>query len=85
LLLVASLDKSGDVLMCSTSGGVIVSINNREFVEPGSPRSAAKWRAAAGGLSRKGFGVSLGDEGNVFNVTDEGYRLADRLKNGVVA
>jgi hypothetical protein len=85
LLVAASQGKTGDIHMYSTFGGQFVAVDDRQFVETGNPRSAAKWRAAVEELSRQRLVESRDRDGFVFSLTDAGYRLADQLKRGGAA
>ena len=68
------------------NGGVIyvtnkqVMTNGRKFVEPGDHRSEAQWRAAIRELKNKGLVEDQKGDGNIFEVTGEGYQLVDSLK-----
>jgi hypothetical protein len=77
LLLEASRDSNGTILFFS--GGIEVQTNNRSFVERGKPRSEAKWRQAVSELRDAGLIEDAGS-GEVFMVTDAGFRLADLLE-----
>jgi hypothetical protein len=65
----------------ATMGGTHVATNNREFVEPGNPRSEAKWRGAIDELLGFGFVEDRAGKGEVFFVTDAGYRVSDLFKS----
>lgn len=80
LLLEASNDPNGVIMQLRTMGGSHVATNSREFVEPKNPRSEAKWRGAIEDLLQQDLIEDRGLRGEVFNVTDKGYRIADLLK-----
>jgi hypothetical protein len=77
LLVAASRDRNGAVLMTETMGGLSVEANERDFVERGNRRSEAQWRKALRELVEAGFVEQRGSEGEIFEVTDEGFRAAD--------
>jgi hypothetical protein len=79
LLVAAAADPTGTVLMTQTMGGMSVETNERDFVERSNPRSEARWRRAVGELVEMGLLQRRDLNGEVFSVTDEGYRAADLL------
>jgi len=80
LLLAASADSGGTVLKVGTLGGVCVQTNGREFVEKSDPRSAARWRSAVDELQYEGLLEDRVGKGEVFFVTEHGYRMADGIR-----
>ncbi len=81
LVLECSQDQSGTVLRVRVMGGMIVQTNGQQFAEMGDPRSEAKWKAAIDELVVMGFLEPRGYKGEVFGITNEGYEVADRLRN----
>lgn len=79
LLVAAGADKDGTVLVLETMGGASISIGNQEFGERGNARSEARWKRAVRDLVSLGLLEQRDHEGQVFSVTDEGYRLVDLL------
>jgi hypothetical protein len=79
LLVEASQDAHGVVLRVETMGGSQVETNGRNLVEPGNARSAAKWRGAIDELQALGLLEDRTHRGELFNITDAGYRTADVL------
>ena len=79
LLVEAAADHDGTVLVLETFGGTTISTNDKEFGERGDPRSEARWKRAVRELLGQGLIEQRDSEGQVFSVTDEGYRLADLL------
>ena len=79
LLVEASQDLNGAIMMLGTTRGVHVQTNKREFVESDDARSAAQWKGAVDDLYELELIEDRVGTGNVFFVTDEGYRLADLL------
>jgi len=80
LLVEASLDAHGRILSVPTMGGLHLATHNRNFGQTGDARSEAKWKAALAELVSLSLIESLGSKGEVFAVTDEGFRVADFLK-----
>ena len=79
LLLEAVHDPNGMIMRLVTHSGVSVKTNGRNFVEGADPRSAARWRAAVDDLNDCGFVEDRAGKGEIFFVTDEGYKVANRL------
>lgn len=79
----AAQDKDGTILRFETMGGTGIQTNRRQFSEMGNPRSEAKWTAALRELQQLDLVEAIGYKNQVFRVTDEGYRVADRLRGGV--
>ena len=80
LLVEASSDKNGTILMARTMSGLILQTNGRQLCERQDARSEAKWQGAVRELIQQGLIEGRGHKGEVFNVTSEGYRVADELK-----
>jgi len=77
----ASKDPSGVIMMYETLGGSYVHTNQREFVTPGDARSAARWRGAVRELEALRLVEDQTTKGEIFHVTEEGYRIADLVAN----
>ena len=82
LLIAASRDRNAAVLMTETMGGLSVEADEKDFVERGNRRSEAQWRKAVRELVEAGFVEQRGSEGEIFEVTDEGFRAADLVNPG---
>jgi TIR domain len=80
LLLEAASAQDGLVLMLTTHDGFAVQANSKSLVDPQDARSAALWRAAVRQLLQNGLLEDRGVKGEVFEVTAEGYRVADELR-----
>ncbi|MDQ8758130.1 hypothetical protein RCO27_18035 [Sphingosinicella sp. LHD-64] len=80
LLLEASSDSSGYVMTISTMNGQHIQTNGNTFGEPGNARSSAKWEAALEELIALSYLTARGSNGEVFQVTNAGYRRADELR-----
>jgi hypothetical protein len=79
LLIEAAKDSSGTILCLNTIGGSYVQTNGKSFTEPGSVRSEARGRGALAELSGFGLIEDRSYKGEVFSLTDAGYRVADLL------
>lgn len=80
LLLEAVQDPAGVIMRLGTMGGTHVQTNQRDFVELGNVRSAARWRGAVDELHDLGLVEDRAGKGEVFFVTDAGYRVGDLLR-----
>lgn len=80
LLIEASKDRQGVVMSLTTMEGATVQTNGKNFAERGNSRSEAQWRGAVAELSRLHLIDDRAGKGEVFFITDEGYRIADLLQ-----
>jgi predicted nucleotide-binding protein len=80
LLSEAAQDKNGMIMSLPTMGGRIIQTNDRGFVEPGDPRSEARWKGAVDELHRLGLIEDRGHKREAFAVTNDGYRVAEHLR-----
>ena len=80
LLAEASKDKHGVIMSLMTLGGSRVQTNNRDFTAPGGAKTEARWRGAVAELHRLGLTEDRAGKGEVFFLTDKGYRVADLLQ-----
>lgn len=80
LLLEAVKDKGRCIMKNRTHDGTCIQTNGREFSNRGDPRSEAKWEGAVDELYHKGLIEDHAGKGEVFFVTDKGYRAADYLQ-----
>ncbi len=79
LLVEGKSDGNGRIMMSSTLDGLSVSTNGKDFVDKSDPRSEAKMRSAVKQLARASLIEDRGAKGEVFGMTDEGYKKADEL------
>jgi predicted nucleotide-binding protein len=80
LLIEAAQDRNGMIMSLPTLGGRIIQTNGRGFVESGDPRSEARWRAAVDELDRLSLIEDRGHKREAFAVTNDGYRVAEHLR-----
>jgi hypothetical protein len=76
LLIEATRDQSGAIMVAEAMGGVSISANGKEFVALGQARSEARWRRALRELVGQGLVENRGD-GSLLFVTDEGFRAVE--------
>jgi hypothetical protein len=80
LLVEASLDKGGVILRVATLGGRYIQTNAKNMGDPSDRRSMARWEYALEQLLGEGLVVPRGQKGQVFEVTEAGYQLAEALR-----
>jgi outer membrane protein assembly factor BamB len=80
LLIEASADADGVVMRTVTLGARAIHTNGKLLSEDGNPRAEAKWEAAIKALQRYDLFTQRDSKGQVYAVTDEGYNVAERLK-----
>lgn len=68
-----------DILKLATLGGRFIQTNNKSFGGGGDHRASMRWEYALDQLVSAGLVVARGDKGQVFEVTEPGYQLADLL------
>ena len=78
LLVEATKDQHGAIMSLRTMDGAHVQTNGRDFVRGGA-RGEAQWRAAVEELENLGLIEDRAGQGELFYVTDEGYRITDLL------
>jgi hypothetical protein len=79
LLLEASKDPRGCIMHLRHLNGMDVITNNRSFVEQGSSRSRATWVGAVDELAETGLIKDVGYKGEIFELTRDGYEVAELL------
>jgi hypothetical protein len=77
LLKAAAKDKNGQILRWN---GATIKTNYKEFAEEGNARSWALWQGALNELSDLGLIEPVGHKGEIFQVTNEGYKLTEQLE-----
>ena len=80
LLSEAGRDPHGRIVRMNTNGGLYIQTNGREFVEDRTPRGEAKWEAVIRELETQVLIEPTSYKREVFQVTNEGYLIADLLK-----
>lgn len=80
MLIEAAQEISGTIFKSRTMHGTSIHIGRKNLIDDQNPRIIARWEAALRALCEQGFVEDRGHQGEVFAVTDEGYRIVDRLK-----
>lgn len=80
LLKEASLDRNGMILHLRHLGGTDLQANGKNMIEDQSRRTVAMWEAALQQLVKESLVVERGYEGEIFEVTERGYHVADAIK-----
>lgn len=79
LLCAGARDPQGAIFAIEMLHGFDVTVGGRNFVEPRSPRTEARWRAVVQELVDGCFIEPRGANGDWYALTDEGYRLTEAL------
>jgi hypothetical protein len=79
LLKEASLDPHGHVMHIRYIGGVTLQVNGKNMISSDGRREVARWEAALHDLVRAGLFIGRGGKGEMFEITDLGYKVADTL------
>ncbi|NCP11880.1 MAG: DUF4062 domain-containing protein [Sphingomonadales bacterium] len=83
LLLAAAESNDGFIMQLRMMGGTIIQSNNQSF-GGSSPKEQARWEKGLKILLSEGLIVPRGVKGEAFQVTDDGYELAEKLSNETV-
>jgi len=79
LLMSAVQEGNGTIMSLRTMGGLSIQAGNKQFVERGNSRSEARWRKALEDLVQLDYIRDRGFKGEIFEVTADGYDVADSL------
>lgn len=80
LLLGVADDPQGQLILTSGYGGHGIQVNGMTFGDPGNARSEARWEAAFEELRSLLFIRPRGTKGQLFQITDAGYKRADMIR-----
>ena len=80
LLKEASLDLSGIISYSSYLGGTSIQTNGKNLIGSNEPREIARWEAALEELRNEKLIAGRGNKNQIFNVTDLGYKFADKIE-----
>jgi predicted nucleotide-binding protein len=83
LLLKASEDNAGSVMVVEMNEGLIVQVNQLQFAETGNRKSEARWREAVDELVRLRLITRPSPDCDILDVTHAGYEYADKLRHAV--
>jgi hypothetical protein len=79
LLKEASTDKNGLIIHAKFIGGTAIQTNGRDMIPSEEHRVIAAWEGALQSLVLYGYIQEQGHKGEVYQVTNEGYRVSDLL------
>jgi hypothetical protein len=80
LLKEASLDSQGNIMLINHIGGTNLYANGKNLILVQERREIAKWEAAVEELVNEELLVERGYKGEVFEITDLGYQIADMIQ-----
>lgn len=80
-ILKAATTGDGQILCLRHSGGQTVEVGGKELIPDQTPRTVALWVGGVEDLQRRRYITDIGHEGEVFQVTREGYEAADSVSN----
>jgi len=79
LLIEASIDRNGNIIYSRFLSGESLSTNGKEFLRNATPRDRAKWEGALRELETLSLIKDAGYKGEIFELTREGYDVAEFL------
>lgn len=79
LLKEASQDSGGTIIHARYIGGTAIQTNGKNLIPSNERREVAKWEDALEQLSLNGLIVDRGFKGEVFEITNIGYQVADMI------
>lgn len=80
LLKEASLDNHGTILYLRTLGGTDIQTNGKNLITEQNARVVAQWESALNELQNTELIVERGHKGEIFQVTNLGYQIADMIE-----
>lgn len=80
LLKEASRDPHGVILHARFIGGTAIQTNGKNLIRSEERREVAKWEQALEELTQKSLVVARGLKGEMFEVTNTGYQVADMIE-----
>jgi hypothetical protein len=80
LLKEASMDNHGTILHFRYLGGTSIQTNGKNLITNQDRRHVAKWEAALKELLEANLIVARGDKGEIFEVSDKGYQIAEMIE-----
>lgn len=79
LLKEASQDSGGTIIHARYMSGTVIQTNGKNLIPSNDRREIAKWEQALEELKSKNLVVARGNKGEVFEMTDLGYRISDMI------
>jgi hypothetical protein len=80
-MLLKAAQSDGVIIKAHSMGERRIQVNGENIISSQDPRTVAKWEGALEELEENGFIKDKGYKGEVFGVTNKGYKYADRIKN----
>lgn len=80
LLKEASADEHGTVMHLRYIGGTDIQTNGKNFIQKNDRREIARWESAIDELVHNELLIERGHKGEIFEVTNLGYQIADMIK-----
>jgi hypothetical protein len=80
LLKEASMDNHGTILYTETFDGTDIQTNGKNLIPEENPRIVAQWESALKDLLNADLIVERGNKGEIFQVTNLGYQIADMIE-----
>lgn len=81
MILLAYASSDGEIMVIASLGGTSVSASRWNFVKIQNRREIARWEDAVDELLRAGFIKRVGKKDKIYNVTTDGYKVADAVIN----
>lgn len=79
LLKEASLDKDGYIYYMKYLEGPSIQVNKKNLINNSDRREVAKWEGALNMLVKEGLIIDRGGKGEIYVMTDSGYKTADQI------
>ncbi len=79
LLKEASQDRGGVIIHARYIAGTSIQTNGKNLIPSDERREVAKWEQALNELMVKGLVVARGHKGEIFEITNVGYQVADMI------
>jgi len=79
LLKEASQDRGGTILLARHMGGAVLQTNGKDLIASNERREIAKWEQALNELVSADLVVARGYKGEMFEITNVGYQVADMI------
>lgn len=76
----ASIDANGNILSVRSLGGRTIQVGGKNLITSNERREVAKWEAALKELIYQNLVSGIGHKGEIFEVTNLGYQVADMIK-----
>lgn len=80
LLKKASSDEHGNILLLRHMGGTLIQVSGKNLIDSDDRREVAKWEGAIRELLGNDLLVERGHKGEMFEITNLGYQIADMIQ-----